>query len=103
MKRIIVIALIIMMVAALAACGGENMGSGNGEGTEVIAQSSSENQQGQVEVPEGTDQKATDFVVRLLKASNDSGKNTLISSYHDCKRCRWRDTEADGGSSWHAS
>ena len=79
MKRFIVIALIIMMVAALAACGGEKMGSGNGEGTEVIAQSSTEDQQGQVEVPEGTDQKATDFVVRLLKASNDSGKNTLIS------------------------
>ncbi len=79
MKRFIVIALIIMMVAALAACGGDDMGSNSGSSTEVITQSSSENQQGQVEVPEGTDQKATDFVVRLLKASNDSGKNTLIS------------------------
>ncbi len=79
MKRFIVIALIIMMVAALAACGGEDMGSNSGSSTEVITQSSSENQQGQTEVPEGTDQKATDFVVRLLKASNDSGKNTLIS------------------------
>ncbi len=79
MKRIIVIALIIMMVAALAACGGENMGSNSGSSTEVITQSSTEDQQGQTEVPEGTDQKATDFVVRLIKASNDSGKNTLIS------------------------
>ena len=79
MKRFIVIAMIIMMVAALAACGGDDMGSNSGSSTEVITQSSSENQQGQTEVPEGTDQKATDFVVRLLKASNDSGKNTLIS------------------------
>ncbi len=79
MKKIIVITLIIMMVAALAACGGKDMESGNGNGTEVITQSSSGDRQGQTEMPKGADLKAVDFAIRLLKASNDPGKNTLLS------------------------
>ena len=81
MKKLTVILLIFLMVTALAACGGSSGSSSNG-GTEVISQSTDQDQNGDREthaIPEGTDQKAADFAVKLLKASNKSGENVLIS------------------------
>ena len=81
MKKLTVILLIFLMVTALAACGGSSGSNSNG-GTEVISQSTDQDQNGDREthaIPEGTDQKAADFAVKLLKASNKSGENVLIS------------------------
>ncbi len=81
MKKLTVILLIFLMVTALAACGGSS-GSSSNSGTEVISQSTDQGQNGDQEthtIPEGTDQKAADFAVKLLQASNKSGENVLIS------------------------
>ena len=71
MKKLAAIILIITMITALAACGSSS---------QLIAPGTSVEQTGtQSGVPEDSDIKAADFAVRLLKACNQSGKNTLIS------------------------